>query len=470
MYKTIFWGVLIYHAVLWILVPMFTLDTAGLDPVEMVAWGRGLDFGYFKHPPLPSVIVIGLDTIFPTHMAVFVASQSAIFLTAVGVWKIAQKYVPESSAMVATLMILITPYTTWISPEWNHNIVQMPLWIWSLYAFYKICETHGKNLGYFALLAGISALGMYAKYSMAILYMAMALYAIGWRRDIIRIWGVVVFGGVFGAVIAPHIWWVIQTDFMTFTYAQDRGKEFAMLPALGSFLGAQVANVVFVVIGMRIARHKHVLSASSSAPLSPVADGHFLMAMIVLPFIVVVCISLGTGLALHSSWGYPFLSLVPLGMVWVYHRKGYTLCLKKSILWVWGVTTLVAGYYAYHYTHIHNRGHYPAQELATHIQQKWRVHMDTPLAYVAGNQWNAGSISMYAPDTPKFIVYNNPDINPSLDFDHISDYGYMLVWRPDESYTPLGKMIAQGVIHVPHHGTFGDIKATLHWGIVKGVP
>ena len=459
MYKLIILSLIIFHAIVWVSVPYNTLYTVGLDPTEMVAWGRALDFGYHKHPPLPSVIVIGLLKFMNVNLAVFVSSQMVIVFTALGVWVLAKKYVSESSAVLAVALLYVLPYTTWISPEWNHNIVQMPFWVWSIIAFQWICDSKGKNISAYALLAGVSAIGLYGKYSMGILYISLFLYAVLWCRYILRFWGMAVFTVIFVGVLTPHILWLQDVSFLPFTYAQEQFAKSSVWGGLGSFWGALIASLLFVFLGILIA-HRKAKYRSLSVPL-----GHFLVYITIMPLVVVTVVVVLFDISIHSRWGYAFLSTAPLMLLWLCEKRGYRLSTLWGVLWVVIINSSVAGYYAHYYTKNYNRGHYPARPIAHEIQLIWYENMGTKLSYVAGNQWTAGTVSAYAPHRPKLIVNNDVGINHSIDFKHVQQTGYMYIWRPDETpnvknFSATGTLTAQS--HPPHNQKTHKIK----WGIV----
>ncbi len=453
-------GIIVLHATIWIVTPYNTLHTVGLDPIEMIAWGRSLDLGYFKHPPMPSWVVIALESFLPTNIAVFTSSQLFIAMTAIGVWTLAKDFVSENSAVVAAIFTLIFPHTTWISPEWNHNLVQLPFWVWTIVAFHWVCTSHGNNIRAWAFMGAVSALGLYGKYSMGIVYVSIFLYAVLWRWYIFKFWGIWVFAIVFCTVLAPHAVWLHSVDYSPFLYAKHRLQEAPLWGRLGSFWGAFFVNLVFAGVGILIARQKCKFCALSVRP------EHFLVYITWMPLVILTILAIVMDMSVYSTWNFPFLTVVPLMFIWWCEKCGYTMSVLRGGIWVVVISAGVAGYYAYYYTVNFNRGHYPAVQLATQVQQIWRQNMHTPLAYVTGNLWDAGIIAVYAPDTPKYIVDNDKTLNPSLDFNDVKQKGYMYVWSPQE--TPnITDFIATGKIVAHPFPPFEGNTQTLNWGIVR---
>ena len=48
---------LLIHLIVWTLVPSISNVNLPLDTIEALAWGRNLDWGFDKHPPLSAFMV-----------------------------------------------------------------------------------------------------------------------------------------------------------------------------------------------------------------------------------------------------------------------------------------------------------------------------------------------------------------------------------------------------------------------------
>ena len=53
----LFYIFIITHLIIWTLVPTLTNNNLPLDTIEALAWGRSLDWGFDKHPPLSAFVV-----------------------------------------------------------------------------------------------------------------------------------------------------------------------------------------------------------------------------------------------------------------------------------------------------------------------------------------------------------------------------------------------------------------------------
>ncbi|MSP28134.1 MAG: hypothetical protein EXR80_06875 [Methylococcales bacterium] len=60
---TLFAFLLIYW-VTWTLLAAWLPSSMDVDSVEQVVWSEPLQWGYYKHPPLPSLLLHGLNKLF----------------------------------------------------------------------------------------------------------------------------------------------------------------------------------------------------------------------------------------------------------------------------------------------------------------------------------------------------------------------------------------------------------------------
>ena len=46
---------LLFHLIMWTLIPTLTNVNLPLDTIEALAWGSNIDWGYNKHPPFSAI-------------------------------------------------------------------------------------------------------------------------------------------------------------------------------------------------------------------------------------------------------------------------------------------------------------------------------------------------------------------------------------------------------------------------------
>ena len=97
---------LLLHLVLWSVFTGISHRAPDWDNMEELVWASGLEWGYYKHPPLPTWILYGLVSIFgrPVWLTFF-TGQLSVILTLWLVWKLGCEMTTQSRALVATLLL-----------------------------------------------------------------------------------------------------------------------------------------------------------------------------------------------------------------------------------------------------------------------------------------------------------------------------------------------------------------------------
>src|SRR6202521_2031274 len=90
---------------LWTLVPWLLATSLPLDVVsDGLSWGHEWQWGYFKHPPLPSwTVEVFFDVLGDTGP--FLLSQIAVAATYVFVYLLGREIMPGKPALTATLLL-----------------------------------------------------------------------------------------------------------------------------------------------------------------------------------------------------------------------------------------------------------------------------------------------------------------------------------------------------------------------------
>ena len=65
-------------------------------------------------------------------------------------------------------------YFTWVTPEFNHNVMQMPLWAGLVLVLWRAREEEG--IVWWSLVGVLGAVGLYAKFSTVLLLLPAAIY------------------------------------------------------------------------------------------------------------------------------------------------------------------------------------------------------------------------------------------------------------------------------------------------------
>src|SRR5262245_27262719 len=160
----------------WTLAPALSHEAPPLDVVEMYVWGREHVVATFKHPNLPGLVLEAtrLLTFGQTGWPAYLVSQVFIAITFCAVFMLGRDLMDGPRALAGTLLLTGVYFFSWVTPEFNHNVAQMPLWALVMLYLWR-ATTSGKALDW--LLLGVFAgLSLWAKYSSAILLVVAAIW------------------------------------------------------------------------------------------------------------------------------------------------------------------------------------------------------------------------------------------------------------------------------------------------------
>ena len=163
-------GFLVLHVLVWWLLPALLQHNLPLDVIEQLAWGREWQIVYFKHPPLPAWILESIAVVFGRWApAMYLAGPLASAVALLAVWRLGCELLGRRRALLAMLAQECVLYFTFFTPEFNHNVVLLPLWAAIGLAGYRAIFNNGS----WVLLGALMALGMLGKYTTALLLVSL---------------------------------------------------------------------------------------------------------------------------------------------------------------------------------------------------------------------------------------------------------------------------------------------------------
>ena len=125
----IIWAFLALHVVIWWSLPALLQHNLPLDVIEQLAWGREWQIVYFKHPPLPAWIVESVAVVFGRWPpALYLVGPLSSALSLFAIWRLGLAMLGPWRALLAVLAQEGVVYFTIFTPEFNHNVVLLPLW------------------------------------------------------------------------------------------------------------------------------------------------------------------------------------------------------------------------------------------------------------------------------------------------------------------------------------------------------
>ncbi len=457
-------ALLLVYLVLWPLVAVVAHHSPPLDMIEGFVWSLHPQAGYYKHPPLPAwVIAASVGLLGKQSLALLWLGPLSIVAALAALWWLARQFLDERLSVVALFLTATQLYFNVLIPEFNHNVVQIPLWAVSIALFWL--ATRRGHWGLFIALGVTLGLCLLAKYSAALLYLFMIVWLLIDResRRYLTAGRVFVCAAIALAVATPHLLWLVQHDFQPLHYAQERMSE--PLSVTGrirdavQFVAAQLGiNVVMLVLAFWFGRRAASASPASASPASasstiaatqeapaptPAASfvpTRFLLASMLLPLLASLLVPLVGGRPLRDMWAMMMFTTLGLALV-SWRPAAFVRLFSAGWLLAWCLlqAVLMAGYAGQVYvkTQIRpslSRANFPGPELAALIEADWREKTgNAPLRYLVGSTWAAGNVAFFANATPDVMINGDPRLSPWVAPERLAACGYVLLWAQDKA-------------------------------------
>jgi 4-amino-4-deoxy-L-arabinose transferase-like glycosyltransferase len=466
---------------IWTLVPFVSNHSLPLDVVrEGLSWGQEWQWGYFKHPPLPSWLVnISFEAL--GDFGPYLLSQICVGLTLYFAYRLGREMFDETRAALGTLLLGGIYYFSWPSPEFNHNVALMPAWAAAIYFFHRGLAT--RRYIHWIALGAAAGLGLLGKYSMAVLLVVMLGYMLArheHRRHVISGPSFAALA-VMTAIAAPHLVWLADHDFQPLFYLEARAGDAA---GIGErifgpvkFLLAQVADHIPLLVLLAAAGSLRRQSARTET--ADAGGGAFLLVLGLGPALLTAMSAMVLGSGLRDMWGAPMWCLSGLLAVNYFVQPDAARVLRRVTAGV--ALLLIAVPAAYAAAAIYgtaaagkpSRTGWPDRALAAALEQAWRGETECPLGIVAGENWIAGLVSMRATGRPSVLIEGRFELSPWIGPERLNREGALVVWQesgdgvdPPAHLGALAGFDAKGAVAVPWPRGPELVPLRVGWGII----
>ncbi len=439
--RSVLAAVLALHVALWGLIPALFQPNLPLDVIEQLAWGHEWQWAYFKHPPLPAwVIEAAAQATGGWDRALFFVGPLAAGLALFLVWRLACEMVGPRAALLAVLLQEGVLYFTFFTPEFNHNVAQLPVWALIGWAGYRAIR-YARTIDWVAL--GVAAaLGMLAKYSTALLLVSLAAFMVAEPTARARLKTVGPWLAVAVAVVllVPHALAVRALHYgpvhFPFARAHEASAWYMHLLFPLRFAGAQLLDI-FGAISLTLLLWRGRAAGAMALPAAALGR-RYVATLCWAPFGLCLAVSGVLGLDFRSMWGAPLWDFFGLFAVLLVIRSVPTLSRGFVALWLAIVAGGLIGYAAQFPGQALSgakplRGQFPGRALASAVDLGWhRVAGKAPLRYVAGNIWLTGNVAFALwRERPAVLIDGDFAISPWVDRRDLACAGAVLLW-PDE--------------------------------------
>jgi hypothetical protein len=400
-------ALLLGFVALWACSALFFNNAQWGDNLEQYVWAHGLELGYYKHPPLPTWLLLAAIELFG-HSTASAVLLAAVCTTATGMvtLSIAGRLLGSSRALLAMLCWSLQQAFCVRASVFNHNTVLMLTVSITVLLVLRALESNHKLIDWAAV--GIAAgAALLSKYQ-AIVPLAGTVLALALNHELRKAEarrGLGLSIAVATLICAPHMFWVATHSFSTLAYATQAGHTLdagQRILSTVSFLAQQVRlvlpSLLFAALLLLGCRSR---SISGALPIGPDRSRRgWMIGLIAFPLGVTTLTAPLFGLALQNHWGFQALQFASLFFANTLYRRirceprawigvGTAVHLALLALTVSRFPTPPAR--ALHRVDVE----YPARDLAEAVGADWRRATACPLRYVVGRSFEAGLVSVY---------------------------------------------------------------------------
>jgi Dolichyl-phosphate-mannose-protein mannosyltransferase len=432
------------HLLVWMLLPILLSPNLQLDLAEDLALGKEWQLGYWKHPPLPWWIAdLAYRLVGDVHIVYLLGPLSAVVCMYV-VWRLAREVVEPLPALVAVLALEGIHFYNFSVVKFAHDHTLMVFWALGAFFFY-----HAVSRARLAdwMLAGASLAGCFwSKYTAFVLAATLGLVLLidpvarrTWRTP-----GPYVMAAAFLVVVAPNLWWLVDSGFLPFRYVNARAVSathwyqyltFPLIWTASQVLAVLPAIVLLAILVYPDARMKKPVDAGQFAR-------RYITAIALGPFLLTTAAALVLGRQPIAMWGFALWSFAPLAAV-MWFRP---LVEPPRLRWfATGFAAVAIGFPVIYAAvelgepFVRDRPkatQFPGRLLAETITRQWRETTGLPLSYVGGAEFGMGpgelaanNVAVYSPDRPHVVVHGDPRLSPWIDVADLERRGAVLVWQ-----------------------------------------
>lgn len=287
------------------------------DDIEQLLQAAHPALGYSKQPPLPSLVLFAVEQLVPASIAlVYWMGAACVAMTILFAWKVGNATLGAQRAWAGVLAITCITFYTERLHLYNNNTAILVAYAAAMLCVWRAVMSNRKS--WWVALGVAWGAGMLGKYQMALPILCNGAFVAGSNHVSLRsrIAGLSVAGVVAAILFAPHVLWLFQNHFPTFSYAST--ELLAHIPAAGrpnnilSFFADEVWRTVPAILLLRTMYVAKETKPPSEAGAATDARVHrFWLIHAWGPMAMMFLLAALGGTALQMHWGTAFLWTMP---------------------------------------------------------------------------------------------------------------------------------------------------------------
>lgn len=422
-----------FQVLIWGLIAPLFHTSLPLDVAELVAFsGEGVIANY-KHPNLPGLLYELAVWLTGSFDSVYLLSQLSIVASYIAIYLLAKAFVGKRKALAAVFLTSAIFYYHWPTPEFNHNILQVPLWAWATYLVWSAVNSN--RLFSWIGLGVVAGAMVWTKYSSGILLLWIFVWMVvsSEGRERFRSIGPYLTGAIFILAAIPQIQYLISSEFLPLEYAARRADAGGVVDS-AKFLFSQLANHLFFILLLTLSGLLGAGMWVSKSLRSP-NKTQFLLVVVVMPLVMVALLPLLSGKGLKSMWGTPMFNFSALLMLYFAGNRLSELRAKRLTTAALGLMPLIGLLYVSQ--HIWRadfsdkplRTLWPQAQMANFFEQEYQLQTGSPVRLIAGSDWLSGTLASAMTEKPRVSIDGDPLKSPWISTEVAHEMGALIIWQ-----------------------------------------
>lgn len=451
------------------------------DSLEQFAWAHGVELGYWKHPPLPTWLIIAPIRLIGFSIYWTYALAATCFAgTAFFTWLITQRLFGQQAAVFAVLLIGLHIGFSWRAQLYNHNTVLILCVAATVWATLRALDS-GKKTSWF-LVGMLAGLAMLSKYQalVPLLGIVLTLQLGGWLKQRAVWQGVCVAMVAAFLVFSPHLIWMALGSGSTIDNAFNAAQGLSFTKRLTVFFGFWLIQIRFhlpilIAVALLVLFRKNApeiaLSGSDTETPCKQQTRAWFVGLVVWPaFFVSMAVLLG-GMRLEAQWGLQTFQFVVVFIAWQLAMALPHSDLKRTILVVVFAQLLLAAFFTWSILQPQQQfwqgarsRNFPALAVSKEITAKWYEATTCPLKFVVGPSFEAVIVAAYSSSNPAVVEDSDFKKSPWVNAENLQTSGALYL-ATDAAKLPSG-LSKSGQLVIP--ARLNDYQPTkqLFWGVM----
>ena len=386
----------ICSVVLWVVWAAWLNGAQPGDNLEQLLWSREWAWGYAKHPPMSTWLLIGVQSLLGrSPYWTYLLAALCHTITLMCMYRIACELLDPESSVWVVLILAMTYAMTRKAQYYNHNTVllmglSLTTWL-TLLALKRqrwwIWISLGIALGGLLLTKYQSLIGVALVY-LILLRQSQQRHWAGWTAATL----------VMGMAVAPHAAWLLslQPGHTPLTYAQNYAQLASGLESVKGLVSftlgliKQYAQMALFLLGILVWR---LWRTPQTPPVQP-APLNALATSVILHMTLTRAVIMGViglvGVRLQDHWAMPLALFLALPLARFVRQRLGAVTVGQLQWWI-AVQLLALGFFTLqHQGFLSNRNlehierHLSVSNLVTQVEHRWRSRTQCPLLVVEG--------------------------------------------------------------------------------------